>query len=49
MEFLRLLIDFTIQFPAVVLALIFIGFVLLGFEIHCRLTGGYDDNTGRRE
>lgn len=49
MEFLTLLIDFTIQFPVVVLGLIFIGFVLLGFEIHCRLTGGYDDDTGRRE
>lgn len=44
MEFLGQLIDFTIQYPVVVLGLIFVGFVLLGFEIHCRLTGGYDDD-----
>jgi hypothetical protein len=49
MKFLELLVSFTIDNPLAVLGLIVIGFVLLGYELHCRFTGGYDDNTGRRE
>jgi hypothetical protein len=47
MKFLELLVSFTIDNPLAVLGLIVIGFVLLGYELHCRFTGGYDDTSWR--